>query len=133
MVGRGSDGGRLLMDVTMRGPGRTVKPRLLAGPQNDIVRENHGYGALGRVFRGLVRMMPPPCCHPGPIAFDRRKALRFRRLEGSEDVRRSFVRIESWVIHDVLDPPFNKQAARVNYSVRLNYSHPLNNIPCAAR
>lgn len=103
------------MGATMRGRGRAVKPRLLVGSQNDIVRENDGHRALGRVFRRLIRVVSPPCRHPGPIAFDRRKAGRFRRLEGGEDVRRSFVRIEGRVVHDVLDPPLMNKP-RANYS-----------------
>lgn len=69
--------------------------------------ENYGDGALGRILRRLVGVVPPPRRNPGPITFDRRKAGRFRRLEGGEDVRRSFVRIEGRVIHDVLKPPFD--------------------------
>jgi hypothetical protein len=95
----------LIIGATMRGGGCTVKPMLIAGSQNDVMRENYGHRALGRVFRGLIRVVPSPCRDTRPIAFDRRKPCRFRRLEGGEDVRSSFVRIESRVVHDVLEPP----------------------------
>ena len=91
----------------MRSGGRPVKPMLLAGSQNDVVRKNDRHRALGRVFRRLIGVMPAPRCDPCPITFNRRKTGRFRRLESSEDIGRRFVRIESRVIHGLLEPPFN--------------------------
>jgi hypothetical protein len=91
----------------MRSGGHPVKPMLVAGSQNDVMRKNDRHRALGRVFRRLIRVMPAPRCDPRPITFDRRKTGRFRRLESSEDIGRRFVRIESRVIHDVLEPPFD--------------------------
>jgi len=95
------------MAATMGGGGCAVKPRLLAGSQNDIVRKNDSHRTLGRVFWRLIRVVPPPRGDAGPITFDRRKTGRFRRLECGEDVGRSFVRIESRVVHDMLKPPFD--------------------------
>lgn len=89
----------------MRGRRRGVKPMLLAGPQNDVVRENDSHRTLGGIFRGLIRVMPPPRRHPGTVTFDRGKTGHLRSLEGGEDVRRSFIRIESRVVHDLLKPP----------------------------
>jgi hypothetical protein len=91
----------------MRGVRRGVKPMLLAGSQNDVVGENDSHRTFGGVFRRLIRVMPPPRRDPGPITFDRRKTGHFRRLEGGEDVRRSFIRIESRVVHDLPKPPLD--------------------------
>ncbi|HEV2548861.1 MAG TPA: hypothetical protein VGU20_16080 [Stellaceae bacterium] len=97
----------MVIAATMRGVGSTVKPMLLVGSQNDVVRKNDSHRALGRIFRRLIRVVPPPCGNSSPITFDRRETGRFRRLEGGKDVRRSFVRVESGVVHEVLEPPVN--------------------------
>ena len=83
------------------GQARMLKPMLFAGSQNNVVRKNYSHSALGRVFRRLIRVVTPPRRDPGPITFDRREAARFRRLKGREDIWRSFVRIESGVVHDL--------------------------------
>jgi len=66
------------------------------------MRQNNGDGPFGRIFGSLIRVMSAPGGHSRPIALDRRQARRSRRLKRGEDVGRSFISIEGWIVHDLL-------------------------------